>query len=39
MYAPRHRRDDLGHRQIGHENVIPPLDHVIELIAARFGQV
>jgi hypothetical protein len=39
MYPARHGRDDLGHRQIRHENVIPALDHFIEFVAARFGKV
>ena len=33
------RRNDLGHRQVGHEHVVPALHDLIELFAARLRQV
>jgi hypothetical protein len=33
------RGDDLGHRQIGHEKVLPSLHCPVELVAAGLGQV
>lgn len=39
VQAPRCRRNDLGDRQIGHEDVIASLEHLVELVAASFGQV
>ena len=33
------RRDDLGHRQIGHEDIVPALHDLIELVAAWLRQV
>ena len=33
------RRDDLGHGQIGHEDIVPAFDDLIELVAAWLRQV
>jgi len=33
------RQDELGHRQIGHEDIVPALHDLIELVAARLRQV
>ena len=33
------RRDELGHRQIGHEDIVPALHDLIELIATWLRQV
>ena len=38
-HTTRQRGDDLGHHQIGHEEVVPSSDNPIELLAAGLGQV
>jgi hypothetical protein len=37
--TPRDRRNDLGHGQIRHEDIVPALHDLIELVAARLRQV
>jgi len=37
--ATRQRGDDLGHRQIGHEQVVPSLHHAVECVTAGLGQI
>ena len=39
METPRQRGHDLGQRQIGHEEVDPPLHRPVERIAVGLGQV
>jgi hypothetical protein len=38
VQAAGDRRDDLGYRQIGYENVITALHDFVELVTARLGQ-
>jgi hypothetical protein len=33
------RRDDLGHRQIGHEDIVPAFHDLVEVVAAWLRQV
>jgi hypothetical protein len=39
VQTTRDRRDDLGHGQIGHQDIIPALYDFVEFLAAWFRQV
>ena len=39
VQATRDRRDDLGHREIGHEDVVTTLDDLVELCATGFRKI
>jgi len=39
MQTPSDRGDDLGHGQVGHQNIIPALQDLVKFVAARLGQV
>jgi hypothetical protein len=39
VQPPRDGRDDLRDSQIGHEDIVPALDDLVELVATGFGQV